>query len=202
MIFRAIFLLSTLTAFALPPKDALERLMDGNKRYISDEPHDRFGLSSRREETLHKQTPFAVIVGCSDSRVPPEIIFDEGVGDLFIVRVAGNVVGSVELDSIRYAVKILNSNLILVLGHESCGAINAVLEGNTADIQAIADLIPPFVKETHGVEAAVKENVRWVVNYLKKSARFKKLVDEGKIAIQGAYYHFRSGEVELLSELK
>lgn len=198
MTLQILFSLLAISAFALTPDEALTRLLDGNKRYRKDEPHNRFAASQRREETLHKQTPFAVILGCSDSRVPPEIIFDQGVGDLFIVRVAGNVVGSVELDSIRYATQTLHSNLIFVMGHESCGAITAVLEGKTADIQAVADLVPPQVKEEHNVEKAVKANVRWVVNSLRKSSRFKKLIDEGKIAVQGAYYHFSSGEVELL----
>ena len=200
MMFRTLFLLSSLTAFALTPDEALQRLLDGNKRFVSDVSQNRFSFSSRREETLHKQSPFAVILGCSDSRVPPELIFDQGVGDLFIVRVAGNVVSSVELDSIRYATQNLHSKLILVLGHESCGAISAVLEGNTNDIQAIADLVPPSVKESSGVEEAVKKNVRSVVNHLRKSSRFKKAFDENLIDIKGAYYHFKSGKVELLDD--
>lgn len=186
------------TLSALSPEQALTRLMDGNKRFMSDKPRECFNLTARREETLNRQTPFAVILGCSDSRVPPEIVFNEGVGDLFVVRTAGNVVSSVELDSIRYATQYLGANLILVLGHQSCGAITAVVEGNTADIQAVADLVPPIVKEAGSIEAAVKINVRSIVESLKRSSRFKKLYDEKKIAIRGAYYHFKSGEVELL----
>ena len=97
---------------------------------------------------MFEQKPFAIILGCSDSRVSPEILFDQGIGDLFIVRVAGNVAGPVELDSIEYAALYLKSSLVLVLGHENCGAITAVLDGQTKEIEHVADLIAPAIQGT------------------------------------------------------
>jgi carbonic anhydrase len=102
---------------------ALQRLVEGNKRYADNKPmHPRQG-EERRKGIIAKQAPYAVIVGCSDSRVPPEIIFDEGLGDLFVVRVAGNVLGPIELESVAYSVSNFNPSIILVLGHENCRAI-------------------------------------------------------------------------------
>ena len=150
--------------------------------------------SSRREEILKLQKPCTVIVGCSDSRVPPEIVFDQGLGDLFIVRVAGNVVGPVELDSIEYAIKQLGASLVMVLGHESCGAVTAVLDGKTEDIEDVANLIKPAIKHAKGVESAVKDNVRWIVRHLKNTS----LIKAKKVECVGAYYHLGSGQVEIL----
>lgn len=154
--------------------------------------------SYRREEILKKQKPCAVIVGCSDSRVPPEIIFNQGLGDLFTVRIAGNVVGPIELDSIEYAVKTLGASVVMVLGHESCGAVTAVMSGQTADIEEIANLIQPAIKQAKSVEAATKDNVRWVIRYLQSTPLLKKAISEKKVHCVGAYYHLGSGEVELL----
>src|SRR3990170_7095870 len=113
---------------------ALQELIAGNQRYAAGKLTHPHQTTRHRQELIQRQEPFAIIVGCSDSRVPPEIIFDQGLGDLFIVRVAGQVVGPVELDSIEYSVKYLGSTLIFVLGHESCGAVTAVIDGKTADI--------------------------------------------------------------------
>ena len=150
----------------------LKRLMDGNKRYTSDLLEHPNRTPERRESIACKQEPFAIIIGCSDSRVSPEIIFDQGIGDLFVVRVAGNVVGPLELDSIDYAALYLHSSVLLVLGHERCGAVNAVIQGATQDIQAISALIQPAVKEEkkknppHLLEACIKTNALNMKNYL------------------------------------
>lgn len=197
MIYRLCFLFTVSFVFGAQ-QTALDRLMAGNKRYMQDKPRHPDSSACRREETLSQQSPYAIILGCSDSRVPPEIIFDEGVGDLFIVRVAGNVLGATELDSIEYAVKYLGSVLILVMGHQSCGAVTAVLQGKGEEIEAIADLIKPAIKSSKDVESAIKANVQWIVNELKKTPLVKKYYTEKKIAIQGAYYHLETGEVELL----
>lgn len=184
----------------MTPQDAYDRLVQGNHRYR--EGHiQRPSLSSIRRLELHeKQRPFAVIVGCSDSRVPPEIIFDQGLGDLFVVRVAGQVVGPIELDSIEYGVKYLGASLILVLGHENCGAVGAVLEGKTEAIEDVAALIEPAIAMTHPrtLENAVKANVRFVVEHLNNSPVIAQLKSEGKVNVVGGYYHLPDSRVETL----
>jgi carbonic anhydrase len=196
----AFFVASLNLLFAMDPQEGFDRLMEGNRRYVADDLDNPDRSSLRREEIYQKQNPFAVIVGCSDSRVPPEIVFDQGLGDLFVVRVAGQVVGPVELDSIEYSLKYLGSTLVLVLGHESCGAIRAVLDGNTALIEDVADLIKPALKHIKDptVDAAVKANVRWVVKHLKKTPLIKQMVKEGKIAVIGGFYCLADGHVEVL----
>ncbi len=184
--------------FSHTPSESLQLLIDGNLRYVRDQLLHPNRSSDRREEISEGQNPFAVIVGCSDSRVAPEIILDQGLGDLFIVRVAGNVVGPVELDSIEYSIKYLGSNLVLVLGHESCGAVTAVMEGKTADIEEVANLIKPAIQGKKNLEEAVKANVRWVVAQLKKTRLIKKLLSQDKILCVGAYYHLGTGNIEIL----
>lgn len=185
------------------PASALSRLMDGNQRYVQDRLLHPNRSQESRQAVASGQTPFAVILGCSDSRVSPEIIFDQGIGDLFIVRVAGNVLGPLELDSIEYSAIYLKSALILVLGHENCGAVTAVVEHQTRDIEAIATLIEPAVvasREMPGprLENAIKTNVRMVVEQLKKSPALARLIEEGKLAVAGGYYRLNSGAVEVL----
>lgn len=188
------------SAESVTPEAALERLVEGNSRYSADLHEHPDRLSLRRIEIYQKQRPFATIVGCSDSRVPPEIIFDQGLGDLFVVRVAGQVVGPVELDSIEYSIKYLGSSLVLVLGHQLCGAVDAVLKGKTADIEEVADLIRPALKniKQKSLENAVKANVFWVVENLKKTPLIHQLMQEGKVNVVGGYYTLPDGKVELL----
>lgn len=188
---------------AITPDEALKNLVAGNQRYMRDELRNTNNNIQRRAELFSKQTPFAVILGCSDSRVPPEIIFDQNIGDLFVVRVAGNVVGSIEQDSIGYAALYLNSSIILVLGHENCGAVTAVLEGKTKDIQAIAEKISPGIQgispqQKDAVQKAVIANVHQVVGQLTLSPVFSLLIKEGKLKIFGGYYDLLTGEVRLL----
>jgi carbonic anhydrase len=185
------------------PKVALDWLTLGNQRYVHEKLlHPNRSLESRRAVAL-SQNPFAVIVGCSDSRVSPEILFDQGIGDLFVVRVAGNVVGPLELDSIEFSALYLKSSIILVLGHENCGAIKAVVERNTKDIESVAALIEPAVKLAapmpgNVIENTAKTNVRLMVNYLKSSPVLSRLIKDGKIDVVGGYYHLATGQVELL----
>ncbi len=194
-----LFLLALRAGFAQTPDELLKQLMEGNTRYINDKLLYPNQSSARREEVQQKQNPFAAILGCSDSRVAPEIIFDQGLGDLFIVRVAGNVAGPVEFDSVEYSIKHLGATLIVVLGHQSCGAVTAVMEGQTADIEAVARLIEPAVKGAKTTEEAIKANVRNVVAQLRQTPLLKRLVAKKKIACVGAYYHLGSGKVELLT---
>lgn len=187
------FLLAEVT-----PDQALKRLQDGNARYMNDQFINPDRTQVRREAVSSKQKPFAAIVGCADSRVSPEILFDQGVGDLFVVRVAGNVVGPIELDSVEYSVLYLGSTLIMVLGHENCGAVKAVLDGTTKDIEAIATLIKPAIKDDHALDTAVKANVEQVVKQLAESSVIGPLVKEGKVKVVGGYYNLVSGKVDLL----
>ena len=198
---RITLLLSLLAnvGFSISPSESLQRLIEGNQHYIKDELLHPNRSVFRREEISVVQKPFATIVGCSDSRVSPEIIFDQGLGDLFIVRVAGNVIGPIELDSVDYSIKTLGSSLVLVLGHESCGAVTAVMKGATSDIQDVANLIEPAIKGTKNLEEAVKANVRWTVAHLKKNKLLKKLIADKKIECVGAYYHLGTGNVEILN---
>lgn len=185
------------------PDSALQKLMEGNVRFATDQLLYLDRTKERRQETAGGQEPFAIILGCSDSRVAPEIIFDQGIGDLFVVRVAGNVVGPIELDSIEYSALYLRSALILVLGHENCGAVQAALQGNTNDIEHVIDLILPAVKKTQGQEGdrlmnTVKENVKMIVRELRKTPVLRRLIAQKKLGVQGAYYNFQTGQVELL----
>lgn len=185
---------------SLTPKEALDRLMQGNQRYAADHLESPDRSSMRRLEIYQKQQPFAIVLGCSDSRVPPEIIFDQGLGDLFVVRVAGQVAGPVELDSIEYAAKYLGASLILVLGHQSCGAVNAVLNGKTSQIEDVADLIKPAIQSVRRktLENAIKANVRWVVEHLKNTSLIGQMMKEGKIDVVGGYYTLPDGKIEIL----
>lgn len=188
------------------PEEALQKLIDGNKRYMQDILEHPRRDEERRQEVKSLQEPFAVIVGCSDSRVSPEVIFDQGIGDLFVVRVAGNVVGPLELDSIDYGTAVLHSTVVLVLGHENCGAVQAVLAGQTKLIESVADLIKSGVKDcrdcAQDLPRATKFNVQHVVAALKKTPILKKLIDEKRLLIVGGYYHLGNGNVEILPEEK
>lgn len=187
------------------PKEALIELFKGNERHIKNLHENNRRDQERRTAISTKQTPFAIIVGCSDSRVAPEIIFDQGLGDIFVVRVAGNVVGPIGLSSVEYSAEYLHSPLILVLGHENCGAVKAVLAGQTLDIEPIAVKVEAAIKEysshlPNKLEDAVKANVRAVVEQLKKAPPIAKLIKENKLDVVGGYYELDSGKVTLCCE--
>lgn len=189
----------------MTPSQALKQLMEGNSRYSKDMLLHPNRSKEARITTALGQNPFAIILGCSDSRVSPEIIFDQGIGDLFVVRVAGNVAGGVELDSIEFSAIYLKSAIIMVLGHQNCGAIQAVINGQTQDIETVASLIAPsleLAKTQEGslIENTVKDNVLYVVDQLKKSPALAKLIKEKKIDVVGGYYDFHSGAVELVTK--
>lgn len=192
----------------IKPKQALERLLKGNKRYVNNKSEHPNRSEERRKSIASKQTPYAIIVGCSDSRVSPEIIFDEGLGDLFVIRVAGNVIGPIELDSIEYAALYLNSAVILVLGHENCGAVKAVVQDKIADIEAVAELIEPAVqtakeantKNKRLLEQSIKNNALNMKNFLENSSNIQLLINEKKIQVRAAYYNLKTGRVELLKD--
>src|SRR5213080_4668199 len=172
------------------PAVAISKLKEGNGRYAGGNLQHPGQTAERRTELANTQHPFATIVSCSDSRVPPEIVFDQGLGDLFIVRVAGNVINDEGLGSIEYSVDHLGTRLILVLGHQSCGAVKAARETIAAKgkapghIESLVAAIKPAVKATakDDLETTVKANVRNVVQALRSSTPILKAkVDSGEI---------------------
>ncbi len=188
----------------IPPDEALEKLMKGNERYINEISKFSNRSQERREETIHSQEPFAAIISCSDSRGSPDIIFDQGIGDIFVVRVAGNVIGPIELASLEYSAIYLNSSLIMVLGHENCGAVKAVLEGKSKDIEPIAELIAPAIEmaKCHKGslwENAIKDNAIHFVKDLRANPALADLINKGRLKVVGAYYSFTTGKVEIIT---
>lgn len=197
---------SNQTEAILNPQMALQRLMEGNKRFAEDKTTCPDRNQMRRLALISKQRPFAVILGCSDSRIPPEIAFDQGIGDVFVVRVAGNIVSAVELDSVEYSAIYNHSSIIMVVGHENCGAIQAVLDNQTQDIETIANLIKPGLEKLKkekpiSLLSATEANVQNSVNKIKQSKAISKLIKEGKIDVVGAYYDFETGLVRTLEPL-
>lgn len=189
----------------IAPEKALATLVDGNDRFSKDKMNNSDHSQERRQALVSKQNPFAIIVGCSDSRVSPDLVFDQGIGDLFVVRNAGNIVGNIELDTIDYGVLHLNAGLIVVVGHQNCGAVHAVLTDNTHDIETIASMIEPSVKnipknEPNALEKAVKANVMANVKIIQNSPKLQSLVTQKKLRVVGGYYNLETGKVELLAE--
>ncbi|MBS0606672.1 MAG: carbonic anhydrase [Parachlamydiales bacterium] len=191
-----------------PTSDAaLQRLMEGNKRFTSGQPiHKNLGLEGL-SALKEGQEPFAIIVGCSDSRVPPEIVFDQGLGDIFVVRVAGNVVGPIELDSVEFAVDKLHCPLVIVLGHENCGAVKATLLGqeNVPELDNIYPLIAPALKKCQAQKGdilmnAIKCNVKEGVGYLKSTPLIAKHIAANRVKIVGGYYDFDHGKVMIIPD--
>ncbi len=185
-------------------ESSLERLIEGNQRYVSGAISNKGSLKTKRDQLLSSQSPFAIILGCSDSRVPPEIVFDQSLGDIFVVRIAGNVVGLAEMDSILYAAEELHSSLIFVLGHEGCGAVKAFLDNSEdPDLADISSQLKAAVKQSKRVPGdlwmnAVKANVRLSVEKLKKQPVLQKLIKAKRLEIRGGYYELESGQVRLL----
>lgn len=184
--------------------DFLKKLQEGNDRYINELSISHADWSAKRTALIKDQKPFAIIVSCSDSRVPPEIIFDQSIGHLFVIRIAGNVVDDFAIGSIEYGVTVLGAKLIVVLGHSNCGAVDAALKGMKFDnhIQEILDEILPAIKSLknrspNSLELAIKQNVRNVEETLKNSKPvLAKLFIEGSLKIEGGYYHLDTGKVE------
>lgn len=194
---------------SVAPADAISKLKEGNGRYTSGNLQHPGQTAERRTELANTQHPFAAILSCSDSRVPPEIVFDQGLGDLFIVRVAGNVINNEGLGSLEYTVDHLGTRLIVVLGHQSCGAVDAAKKTIAAKgkapghIQSLVTAIKPAVEATAkgDLEATIKANVKNVVQALRSSTPILKAeVDSGKIQVIGGYYSLDTGAVTFLDE--
>lgn len=180
---------------SITPQEALHKLIEGNQRYAKNESLHPNRCLERRQEVVAKQTPFATIIGCSDSRVPLEIIFDVGLGDLFAIRLAGNVVAKSALESILFSLT-LNSKLIVVLGHENCGALQAFLAGKGSEMPTIASLIEPI--QSTSLEQAIKENAIKAAKELQKQPKIAEMIQHEQLLVKPAYYRLESGEVELL----
>ena len=190
---------------SLSPAEALATLGEGNRRYVAGAPHHPRQDLARRAATLPGQRPMTVILGCSDSRMPPEIIFDQGVGDLFVVRTAGHVLDDAVLASVEYAVDHLGVRLVLVLGHANCGAIAAALSGETFHGH-VGGLVEALRAEgigagRHSPESAERTHVRITAERLRRlPPLLAPLVSSGTVEVRGALYHLDTGEVEVLAE--
>lgn len=189
------------TTPSVPPDEALSRLKAGNERFASSKESAGKPVAARRAETAQAQHPFALVVGCADSRTAPEIVFDQNIGDLFVVRTAGNLVDDYALGSIEYAVEHLGVRLIVVLGHERCGAVTAALAGPSAPghMNALVRDIQPAVAATKGKEGdrlanAIHENDAAVAAKIRKQAQLGELASPVRI-VEG-YYDLDTGKVE------
>ena len=189
--------------------DALQRLRDGNARFAAN-TRDSGSLMSaaRRAELAIAQEPLAIVLGCSDSRVPVEIVFDQGPGDLFVIRVAGNIVAPSLIGSVEFAAERFGTRLVVVLGHSSCGAIQATLEelrrpttNQSPNLKAIVDRIRPAVSVGDDEPAAMRANILASVSQLRHgSAIIEGLIESNGLVVVGAWYSLDTGVVEFLRE--
>jgi len=196
----------------IPADEALRRLIAGNERFVSGE----MSFAGLEKESLREmavgQRPFATILGCSDSRVPPELIFDAGLGNLFVIRVAGNVFSPEIAGSLQYAGAHLNTLLFVVLGHEGCGAVSAALktrddgELQLSRIQLLVEKILPALPRVDRslsratrLTEAVESNVRWTVKQISETPEGQRRRAEGRVKIVGAIYEIESGRVKFIS---
>lgn len=196
-------------------QEALERLKEGNRRFVNNLRSAEAMMSQlRRGELVKGQNPFAIVLGCSDSRVPAEIVFDQGLGDLFVIRVAGNIVAPSQIGSVEFAAEAFGTRLVVVLGHTFCGAINATLDviekphaPRSPNLLSIVDRVRPAIESlVHTdlakdrprlVYEAVRANVRASVNHLKHGSRMlEQMVFEDGMRVVGAEYNLESGEVD------
>ena len=182
----------------------LDRLKAGNERFVADKLDGKLQNSDRRSSLTGGQEPYAIILSCADSRVVPELAFDAGLGELFVCRVAGNVANSSTIASIEYAVAHIGSPIIVVMGHESCGAVTAALGGGDNGYNLnhlLAHVAPALAASPDGadVNTVVKKNAELTVEELKnRSAIIRNAVESGKLELRPAYYHLGSGKVEWL----
>ncbi len=185
-------------------QEVIQRLKDGNDRFVADKLDGKLQDSSRRDNLTGGQHPYAIILSCADSRVVPELAFDAGLGELFVVRVAGNVANTSSIASIEYAVAHIGSPVLVVLGHQSCGAVTAAITGgnNGYNLNHLLSHIQPALAacpKDAGINDVVRKNAELTVEDLKsRSAIIKGAVDSGKLQVLPAYYHLDSGRVEYL----
>jgi carbonic anhydrase len=204
----------------IPAREALERLKEGNRRFVASvRSPDVSEHRARRAELATGQEPFAIILGCSDSRVPAELVFDQGLGDLFVIRVAGNIVASSQIGSVEFAAERFGTRLVVVLGHSQCGAITATLEelrrpteNQSRGLRSIVDRVRPSVEtvlDAHRggdvstlIDAAVRANIRASVSHLRYGSEIlERLADKDGLVIIGAQYSLDTGEVNFLGDI-
>lgn len=204
----------------MPVLEALDNLVEGNRRFASDgRSPDSLASSARRSELLEGQQPFAIILGCSDSRVPAEIIFDQGLGDLFVIRVAGNIVAPSQIGSVEFAAERFGTRLVVVLGHSDCGAVLATLEELTrptadrsSNLGSIVDRIRPSVEpliETdlrnrpdELIQHAVRANIRAAADNLRHGSEvLEQLIQRDDLLVVGAEYSLETGKVDFFDGL-
>ncbi len=186
--------------------DIWQELISGNKRFAEGNPTHPNQSIARRQEMAKGQNPRAAVLACADSRVSPEIVFDQGLGDLFVVRVAGNVVNDPILGSLEYAVEHLGTRLIVVLGHQRCGAVAAACAGGEAPghigslVQALAPAVDKISASEEGrVDWVAKENVRMMAKSLRSCGPIlEEFVRQGKLEVAGAFYNLDTGAVEIV----
>lgn len=201
-------------ATPIQAQQALDRLKAGNQRFIGNLENGNTAIENKHSALALEQNPFAIILGCSDARVPAEIVFDQGLGDLFVIRVAGNVVAPSQIGSIEYAVEQFGTPLVVVMGHSRCGAIEATVNELTTseasrspNLRSIVDRISPSVETLMETELkedkeqiihyAVRANVRASVGHLKRGSEIlEQLLSQGKLLIVGAQYFIETGKVE------
>ena len=200
--------------------EALERLREGNRRFVSGvRSDDLLANHTRRHELAAGQNPFAIILGCSDSRVPAEIVFDQGLGDLFVIRVAGNIVASSQIGSVEFAAEQFGTPLVVVLGHSRCGAVLATLEelrrpmeNQSRNLRSIVDRIRPSVEALLATELrhdpenlvrqAIRANVRVSANQLRHGSEIlEQLIQRRRLLVVGAEYSLETGTVEFFEGL-
>jgi carbonic anhydrase len=195
------------------PEEAVRELKAGNARFFSGEARRPELSANQRRAQIYTQTPFAAILGCADSRVPTEIVYDQGLGDLFTTRVAGNVVTAATTGSLEYAVLHLKPRVVVVMGHEGCGAVHAALsppaerQKEPENVRALLDAIapalaqmPPLVDDKARMREAVIRNVRLQVELLKKTPVIAAALARGEIAVIGTFYEITSGAVDFIED--
>ena len=190
---------------------AMKRLQEGNARFVADKPQHPHEASNWRRELEKGQHPFAVVLGCSDSRVSPELLFDQGLGDLFVIRIAGNIVDTDVIGSVEYAVDHLDTRLIVVLGHSNCGAVTATIDhlsdtdGEPAEVVSLLYRIEPAIvgipddlPRQKQIDLAVTRNVDLAVRRLSRVPDLHQSLKTGDVKIVGAVYDMHTGKVKLL----
>jgi carbonic anhydrase len=186
-------------------QEVLERLKAGNQNFVNDKLNAENQDSARRESQTGGQAPYAIVLSCADSRVVPELAFDTGIGELFVVRVAGNVANTSSIASMEYAVAHLGTEVIVVLGHQACGAVTAAVGGgdNGYNLNHLLAHIAPAianVSDSSNVDEVIRENAKRTVTELtNRSSIIGEAVNSGKVDIVPAYYHLNSGQVEFLT---
>ena len=205
----------------IPAREALERLREGNRRFVSDaRSRDTLTSHTRRNELAASgQEPFAIVLGCSDSRVPAEIVFDQGLGDLFVIRVAGNIVASSQVGSVEFAAARFGTRLVVVLGHSQCGAVLATLEelqqptdNQSRHLRSIVDRVRPSVEALLATELrddpdalvrhAVRANIRGSANHLRHGSEvLEQLTQNEGLLVVGAEYSLETGVVDFFDSV-